>query len=72
VVAPELIGSLLRQGDAWINLLVGTESTQVLLTPEGLVAAGGDDHSGQPKGDYPGRPRAQAQRNPADKPMGRS
>jgi hypothetical protein len=39
-VAPELIGSLLRQGDAWINLLVGTESTQVLLTPEGLVAAG--------------------------------
>jgi hypothetical protein len=40
VVAPELIGSLLRQGDAWINLLVGTESTQVLLTPEGLVAAG--------------------------------
>ena len=39
-VTPDLVGSLLRQGDAWINLLVGAESTKGLLTPEGLVAAG--------------------------------
>ena len=39
-IAPDLVKSLLPQGDAWINLLVGTESSQGLLTPEGLVAAG--------------------------------
>jgi hypothetical protein len=39
-VAGELTTSLLRQGDAWINLLVGAESSQGLLTPEGDVAAG--------------------------------
>jgi hypothetical protein len=39
-VAGELTRSLLPQGDAWINLLVGAESADGLLTPEGLVAAG--------------------------------
>ena len=39
-VAPELVKSLLPQGDAWINLLVGAESSDGLLSPEGLVAAG--------------------------------
>jgi len=39
-VAGELTKSLLPQGDAWINLLVGAESADGLLTPEGLVAAG--------------------------------
>lgn len=39
-VAAELTKSLLPQGDAWINLLVGAESAGRLLTPEGLVAAG--------------------------------
>ncbi len=39
-VAGILIKSLLPQGDAWINLLVGAESSQGLLTPEGYVAAG--------------------------------
>ncbi len=39
-VAAELTRALLPQGDAWINLLVGAESAEVLLTPEGLVAAG--------------------------------
>jgi hypothetical protein len=39
-VAGELTQSLLPQGDAWINMLVGAESSQGLLTPEGLVAAG--------------------------------
>jgi hypothetical protein len=39
-VAGTLIKSLLPQGDAWINLLVGAESSQGLLTPEGYVAAG--------------------------------
>jgi hypothetical protein len=39
-VAAELTGGLLPQGDAWINLLVGAESSDGLLTPEGLVAAG--------------------------------
>jgi hypothetical protein len=38
-VAVELIGSLLPQGDAWVNLLVGAESSEGLLTPEGFVAA---------------------------------
>lgn len=31
---------LLRQGDVWLMLLTGTESTAKLLTPEGYVAAG--------------------------------
>jgi hypothetical protein len=39
-VAGTLVKSLLPQGDAWINLLVGAESSQGLLTPEGYVAAG--------------------------------
>jgi hypothetical protein len=32
--------ALLRQGDVWLNLLVGTQSLDVLLTPEARVAAG--------------------------------
>lgn len=39
-VAGELYDSLLTQGDAWLNLLTGLESTARLLTPEGYVAAG--------------------------------
>jgi hypothetical protein len=39
-VAGALTTSLLPQGDAWINLLAGAESSQGLLTPEGYVAAG--------------------------------
>ena len=39
-VAGTLTKSLLPQGDAWINLLVGAQSSQGLLTPEGYVAAG--------------------------------
>ena len=39
-VAGVLTKNLLPQGDAWINLLVGAESSQGLLTPEGYVAAG--------------------------------
>jgi hypothetical protein len=39
-VAGELYDSLLTQGDAWLNLLTGLESTDRLLTPEGYVAAG--------------------------------
>jgi hypothetical protein len=39
-VAGELTRSLLPQGDAWINLLVGAESSDGLLTPEAFVAAG--------------------------------
>jgi hypothetical protein len=39
-VADKLAGSLLPQGDAWINLLTGAKSAQGLLTPEGYVAAG--------------------------------
>jgi len=38
-VAVELVESLLPQGDAWVNLLVGAESSEGLLTPEGFVAA---------------------------------
>ncbi len=37
-VAGELTKSLLPQGDAWINLLVGAESSDGLLTPEAYVA----------------------------------
>jgi hypothetical protein len=36
----ELRGALLVQGDAWLNLLIGTESSSGLLTPESFVAAG--------------------------------
>jgi hypothetical protein len=39
-VAGELARSLLPQGDAWISLLVGAESSEGLLTPEAFVAAG--------------------------------
>ena len=39
-VAGEMTRSLLPQGDAWINLLVGAESSEGLLTPEAFVAAG--------------------------------
>jgi hypothetical protein len=39
-VATGLHASLAPQGDTWLNLLVGTESAEALLTPEGLVAAG--------------------------------
>jgi hypothetical protein len=39
-VAGTLTKSLLPQGDAWINLLAGAQSSQGLLTPEGYVAAG--------------------------------
>jgi hypothetical protein len=39
-VAGKMAASLLPQGDAWINLLVGTQSSQRLLAPEGYVAAG--------------------------------
>ena len=38
-IATELHDSLLPQGDAWLNLLVGAESSEGLLTPEGFVAA---------------------------------
>jgi len=31
---------LLRQGDTWLNLLVGDQTTSALLSPEGYVAAG--------------------------------
>ena len=39
-IAVKLRDSLLPQGDAWLNLLVGAESSDGLLTPEGFVAAG--------------------------------
>jgi hypothetical protein len=39
-VATKLLTCLLDQGDVWLNLLVGTESAEGLLTPEGFVAAG--------------------------------
>jgi hypothetical protein len=32
--------ALLRQGDVWLNLLVGTQSLNGILTPEAYVAAG--------------------------------
>jgi hypothetical protein len=35
-----MYASLLPQGDSWLNLLVGAESSDGLLTPEGFVAAG--------------------------------
>jgi hypothetical protein len=39
-VAARMRESLLPQGDTWLNLLVGVESSAGLLTPEGYVAAG--------------------------------
>ncbi|HLX88870.1 MAG TPA: hypothetical protein VKR22_10510 [Acidimicrobiales bacterium] len=39
VTAGHLRSYLLRQGDVWINLLTGTESTDGLLSPEGYVMA---------------------------------
>jgi hypothetical protein len=33
---------LLQQGDVWLNFLVGAQSTEGLLTPESMVAAGED------------------------------
>ena len=39
-VTVELTRALLPQGDAWIDLLTGAESSDRLLTPEGYVAAG--------------------------------
>ena len=40
VLANEMAELLLRQGDAWLALLVGEKTTQALLSPEGYVAAG--------------------------------
>jgi hypothetical protein len=40
LVAKRFKKALLPQGDTWLNLLVGTESTEGLLTPEGVVASG--------------------------------
>jgi hypothetical protein len=39
-MAVEIRLALLDQGDVWLNLLTGAESTDGLLTPEGYVAAG--------------------------------
>jgi len=39
-VARGYLPALLDQGDVWLNLLTGTESTAGLLTPESYVAAG--------------------------------
>ena len=39
-VAAGTSGSLLNQGDAWLNLLTGVDVTTTLLTPEAYVAAG--------------------------------
>ena len=39
-VAVQMFDALLDQGDIWLNLLTGTESTVGLLTPESYVAAG--------------------------------
>lgn len=38
--AKDMRDYLLRQGDVWLMLLVGAQSTSGLLTPEGYVAAG--------------------------------
>lgn len=40
VTAERLRDALLRQGDAWIGLLTGSQSTEDLMTPEGYVRAG--------------------------------
>jgi hypothetical protein len=39
-VVDQAAQALLRQGDVWLNILVGTESLEGLLTPEANVAAG--------------------------------
>jgi hypothetical protein len=39
-VAEEMFDNILVQGDVWLDLLTGTESTAGLLTPESYVAAG--------------------------------
>jgi len=39
-VARSFLPALLDQGDVWLNLLTGAESTAGLLTPESYVAAG--------------------------------
>jgi hypothetical protein len=39
-VAFRLLNCLRPQGDAWLNLLIGAESSEGLLSPEGFVAAG--------------------------------
>jgi hypothetical protein len=39
-VVEKILRSLLAQGDAWLNILIGAESTCGLLTPEAYVAAG--------------------------------
>lgn len=39
-VASSMTGSLLNQGDVWLNLLTGVDVTTSLLTPEAFVAAG--------------------------------
>jgi hypothetical protein len=39
-IAQAMFSRLFRQGDAWLALLVGDESTSALLSPEGYVAAG--------------------------------
>ena len=38
--AGQVRSTLLEQGDAWLNLLTGTQATAGLLTPESYVAAG--------------------------------
>jgi hypothetical protein len=38
-LADSVVEYLLPQGDVWLNLLAGSESTQGLVTPEGYVAA---------------------------------
>ena len=39
-VVGKIFRSLLVQGDVWLNILTGAESTSGLLTPEAYVAAG--------------------------------
>ncbi len=39
-VVGKILRSLLVQGDVWLNILTGAESTSGLLTPEAYVAAG--------------------------------
>jgi hypothetical protein len=40
VVVQRMIGALLNQGDVWLDVLTGSETTTGLLTPEAYVAAG--------------------------------
>jgi hypothetical protein len=39
-IAAAMMSRLFRQGDSWLGLLVGQETTTALLSPEGFVAAG--------------------------------